>query len=150
MPKQSPLRTIKRWKRYEPRENRAHVPKYTRGVYVLYRNQSADNYEVVYIGVAGLGESGGGSIHRRLRTHDGRIKNWTHFSFFEVHDNITSEEIRELEALLLGLFRHDPRIPLANKQKGSKKLYQLRRASQWPEAQPRAPAGRSRRRRSRP
>ena len=145
MPKQSPLRTIKRWKRYEPRENRTRVPKQTRGVYVLYRSKSIDNYEVVYIGVAGLGEGGGGSIHRRLRSHDRRIKSWTHFSFFEVHDNITSEEIRELEALLLGIFRHDPRIQLTNKQKGSKKLYQLRRASHWPEAKPRAPAGRRQR-----
>ena len=150
MPKQSLHRTIKRWKQYEPRKDRALVPKDTRGVYVLYR-QEAGNYEVVYIGVSGLGSAGGGGIHRRLRRHDKRIKEtWTHFSFFEVHDNVTSEEIREIEALLLVIFRHDPRIQLTNKQKDSKKFLLLRRTSQWVEAQPSAPAGRSRQRRSRP
>jgi len=136
MPKQSFLRLIKRWKRYEPRKNRTRVLKDTRGVYVLYNNRSADNHEVVYIGVAGLGKTGGGGIRSRLRTHNRRIKRWSHYSFFEVHDNVTSEEIRELEALLLGIFRDDPRIDLANKQKGSKKLRLLRKVSHWIEAQP--------------
>ena len=45
--------------------------------------------------------------------------------------NVTREEIREFEALLVGIFRHDPRIGLTNKQKGSKKLYELRKSSQW-------------------
>jgi hypothetical protein len=102
-------------------------------VYVLYEHVSGGNYNVVYIGVAGLGKTGGGGVRGRLESHKTRIKNWTHFSIFEVHDNITREEIREFEALLLGIFRHDPRIQLANKQKGSKKLYQLRRISQWTE-----------------
>jgi|SRR3989344_2394986 len=131
MPKQSLLRFIKRWKRYELRENFRQVPKSTRGIYVLYCNDSSDQYKVVYIGVAGLGVTGGGGVRPRLRRHDRRIKNWTHYSIFEVHDNVTREEIRELEALLLGIFRHDPRIQLTNKQKGSKKLYQLRKSSQW-------------------
>lgn len=103
----------------------------TRGVYVLYRNGSGDKYEAVYIGVAGLGVTGGGGVRGRLKNHNNRIKNWTHYSIFEVHDNITREEIREFEALLLGIFRHDPRIQLTNKQKGSKKLYQLRKTSYW-------------------
>jgi len=129
MPRQSLLRLIKRWKRYEPRKNRTRVSKNTRGVYVLYNHRTTKCHEVVYIGVAGLGKTGGGGIKSRLRTHDHRIKNWTHYSFFEVHDNITSQEIRELEALLLGIFRDDPRIKLANKQKGSKNLRLLRKAS---------------------
>jgi hypothetical protein len=37
---------------------------------------------------------------------------WTHYSIFEVHDNVTGDEIRELEGLLLRIFRHDPRIEL--------------------------------------
>ncbi|TAK42869.1 MAG: GIY-YIG nuclease family protein [Betaproteobacteria bacterium] len=142
MPKQSLLRLIKRWKRYEPRKNRTRVQKNTRGVYVLYNNRSTTNHEVIYIGVAGLGKTGGGGIQSRLRTHDRRIKNRTHYSFFEVHDNITSEEIRELEALLLGIFRDDPRIELANKQKGSRKLRLLRKATHWIEAQPSVAADR--------
>lgn len=129
MPKQSLLRLIKRWKRYELRKNRTRVPKGTRGVYVLYNNRSAKNHEVVYIGVAGLGKTGGGGVQSRLRTHNRRIKSWTHYSLFEVHDNVTSEEIREVEALLLGIFRDDQRIKLANKQRGSKKLRLLRNES---------------------
>lgn len=133
MPNQSLLRFIKRWKRYKPREKWRQIPRKTRGVYVLYEHVSGENYNVVYIGVAGLGRTGGGGVRGRLETHNTRIKRWTHFSLFEVHDNITREEIREFEALLLGIFRHDPRIQLANKQRGSKKLYQLRHISQWGE-----------------
>lgn len=131
MPKQSLLRLIKRWKRYEPREHWRLVPPNTRGVYVIYRKRSKQNYNVVYIGVAGIGRTGSGGVRGRLKSHDARIKDWTHFSFFEVHDNITSDEIRELEVLLLGIFRHDQRIALINKKKGSKKLYKLRSSRQW-------------------
>jgi hypothetical protein len=131
MPKQSLLRFIKRWKRYEPRKNWSQIPRDTRGVYVLYRRGSADSYNVVYIPVAGLGMTGGGGARSRLRRHNSRIKNWTHYSVFEVHDNVTREEIREFEALLLGIFRRDPRIELTNKRKGSKKLYQLQKVSHW-------------------
>ena len=131
MPKQSLLRFIKRWKRYESRKNWVKVPKSTRGVYVLYKNGSPKEYRVVYIGVAGLGPTGGGGARSRLKRHDGKIKGWTHYSLFEVHDNVTRDEIREIEALLLGIFRHDKRIQLTNKQTGSKKFTQLRRASHW-------------------
>jgi len=137
MPKQSTLRLIKRWKRYQPQDSWSRVPKSTRGIYVLYRNSSGDHYDAVYIGVAGLGLTGGGGVRGRLKSHVTRIKNkWTHYSVFEVHDNVTREEIRELESLLLGMFRHDSRIQLANKQKGSKKLYQLRNSVHWREPEP--------------
>jgi|SRR5688572_12481824 len=131
MPKQSLLRFIKRWKRYEPRKDWSHIPKSTRGVYVLYSNGSPHEYRVVYIGVAGLGPTGGGGIRSRIKRHERKVKKWTHYSFFEVHDNVTRDEIREIEALLLGIFRHDRRIQLTNKQTGSKKFTQLRRASHW-------------------
>lgn len=134
MPKQSLLRLIKRWRRYEPRGKWDRVPRRTRGLYVLYRKGSSGEYEAVYIGVAGIGKSGGGGIRGRLKSHHANRKDWTDYSMFEVHDNVSREEIRELEALLLAIFRHDPRIKLANKQKGSKKLYQLRRSSQWEES----------------
>ncbi len=131
MPRQAPLRTIKRWKRYEPRSAWLTVPKHTRGVYVLYRHKGGEKFEVSYIGVAGLGVTGGGGVRSRLKSHNARKPGWTHFSLFEVHDNITRDEIRELEALLLGIFRHDPRIQLSNKQRGSRRLYQLRRKLHW-------------------
>ncbi len=128
MPNQSPLRIIKRWKRYEPREKWVEIPPGTRGFYVLYK-QNGENYEVTYIGVAGLGKKSGAK--GRLKKHNAGKKGWTHFSLFEVHDNITRDEIRELEALLLGIFRHDPRIELTNIQKGSKAFYLLRKRSCW-------------------
>lgn len=132
MPKQSLLRFIKRWRRYQRRGEWSRVPKGTRGLYALYRRNDASNeYEVVYIGVAGVGKDGGGGIRGRLKTHHRKKTHWTHYSAFEVHDNVTREEIREFEALLLGIFRRDPRIGLTNKQKGSKKLYELRKSSQW-------------------
>lgn len=141
MPRQSLLRLIKRWKRYVPRKDRAGtVRRNTRGVYVLYKlrtRKSELHYQVVYIGVAGVGKTGGGGIQGgiqgRVRTHDRRIKDWSHFSYFEVHDNVTKEEILELEALLLGIFSDDGRIKLANKQGGSRKLSQLRKPVLWKE-----------------
>ncbi len=107
------------------------IPPGTRGVYVLYRSKGIATHEVVYIGVAGIGKSGRSGIKGRLKAHDRNKKDWTHYSFFEVHDNIFTEEIRELEALLLGIFRHDPRIKLMNMQTGSKKLSKLQRATSW-------------------
>ncbi len=125
MPTQSIFRLIKRWKRYQEKDSWSAVPKNTRGIYALYHKSAGNHYAARYIGVAGLGPTGGGGIRGRLKSHVHRIKKWSHFSFLEVHDNITREEIRELEILLLAIFRHDPHVKLANKQKGSKKLYQL-------------------------
>jgi hypothetical protein len=97
---------------------------------VLYRKRGV-GHEVTYIGVAGISPTGGGGIRGRLKSHNAKKPEWTHYSLFEVHDNVTRDEIRELEALLLGIFRHDARIELSNKQKGSRKFYELRRAAHW-------------------
>ena len=94
----------------------------TRGLYVLYSKHGPSKFKVYYIGVAGLGRSGGGGIRARLKSHHQRKPDWTHFSVFEVHDNISREEIRELESLLLGIFRDDSRIQLDNQQVGSRRL----------------------------
>src|SRR5436305_14317502 len=67
------------------------------------------------------------AIRSRIRTHVRRKRGWTHFSFFEVHDNISAEEIRELEALLLQIFRHDSRIGLTSVEKGYHKFYEARK-----------------------
>lgn len=133
MPEQSLLKIVKRWRRYLPRGDWHLVPKKTRGFYVLYHQgkRSPDCYEVVYIGVAGLGKVVKQGIAGRLRAHDRRIKKWTHYSFMEVHDNVTREDLRELESLLLSIFRHDPRIKLENIQKSSRTLYKLRQRNMW-------------------
>lgn len=133
MPEQSLLKIVKRWRRYLPRGDWSEVPTKTRGFYVLYRKsrKSQDFYEVVYIGVAGLGKGVKRGIVGRLKTHHKRIKRWTHYSFFEVHDNVTREDIREFESILLSIFRHDPRIKLENVQKSSRTLYKLRMKKVW-------------------
>ena len=107
------------------------MPRNTRGLYVLYRKRGVHGYEACYIGVAGLGATGGGGIRARLKSHNAKKTGWTHYSLFEVHDNVTRDEIKELEALLLGIFRHDARIELSNKVRGSLKLYELRKAKHW-------------------
>jgi len=95
VPNQAPFRFIKRWRRYEQRGDWQPIPGKTRGVYVLYeRIGESDRYRVLYIGASGLGKDGGGGIKGRPRSHNRRKKKWTHYSIFEVHDNITSDEIR--------------------------------------------------------
>ena len=130
MPKPALLRLIKRWRRYERRGDLRFVLSVTRGVYVLYRLKHG-RYEVVYIGAAGVSKAPRTGIAGRLKNHHKNRKGWTHYSFFEVHDNISREEILELESLLLAIFRHDSRIDLENKQKSSGKLYQLRKRASW-------------------
>jgi hypothetical protein len=135
MPKPSLLRIVKRWRRYEPRESREFLRPITRGVYVLYREVSGKNtepiYHTVYIGVAGVAKEAKSGIGGRLQSHRKHRTDWTHYSFFEVHDNVTREEILELESLFLTIFRHDPRIQLENKQKDSTRLYKLRGKEVW-------------------
>ena len=135
MPKQALFRLIKRWQQYRPIDDFRKVPRDTRGFYVLYENVRPKSgpvahADVRYIGVAGLGNKAVG-IRSRLRSHKRRKRGWSHFSLFEVHDNVTGEDIRELEALLLQIFRHDSRIGLTNVQKGSRKFHELRKDDQW-------------------
>jgi hypothetical protein len=139
MSKQSLLRLIKRWRRYEDRGDWEPIPHKARGLYVLYKEGPANRdskdktrvMQVAYIGIAGIGKRLTTGIGARLRNHDKSKKDWTHYSFFEVHDNVTREDIRELESLLLVIFRHDPRIELANKYRGSSKLHRLRDGDQF-------------------
>ena len=135
MPKPSLLRIVKRWRRYEQRDSCTFLHPITRGVYVLYRQDSGKNtdpiYHTVYIGVAGVAKEPKSGIRGRLQSHRKHRTDWTHYSFFEVHDNVTREEILELESLFLAIFRHDPRIQLENKQKDSTRLYRLRGKEAW-------------------
>ena len=145
---QSLLKIVKRWRRYELRGNWAGILPKTRGFYVLYKKRqkaAEEKFDVVYIGVAGLGKGVRRGIKGRLKRHHNKKEGWAHYSFFEVHDNVTREDIREIESLLLSIFRHDSRVRLQNVQKGSRILYKLRQPKMWPvsEAQPRAAASRS-------
>lgn len=135
MPAEAPLRLIKNCHLYQERATckaKAHIPHVTRGLYVLYKAEPHKNtFEVTYIGVGGVqSEVAKSGVRGRIRTHDKRaeekkIKDWTHYSYFEVHDNISSEEIRQLESLLLTIFRHDKRIDLDNIQHGGREFRKL-------------------------
>ena len=122
---QSLLKIVKRWRRYELRGNWSGILPKTRGFYVLYKKRpkaAEEKFDVVYIGVAGLGKGVRRGIKGRLKRHHNKKEGWTHYSFFEVHDNVTREDIREIESLLLSIFRHDSRVRLQNIQKSSRIL----------------------------
>lgn len=137
MSKPSLLRLTKRCRLFRPLSEIKSIPSITRGLYILYRKAKLGKdhkkrFDVVYIGVAGTGEKPKRGIHGRLSDHLKKKKGWTHYSFFEVHDNIRGDEILELEGLLLHIFRYDPRIELQNRQVGSRRLKKLSGRTAWP------------------
>ncbi|KJY87998.1 MULTISPECIES: GIY-YIG nuclease family protein [Pseudoalteromonas] len=126
----SQMRLIKNAMEYLPLENIIDVGKGTRGIYVLYkrrgfRNDPAHHYDVVYVGMARS------SIKNRLESHlkskDGL---WSHFSAFEVWDNITNIEIEELEGLFRHLYRFDSNANVLNVQRAYQPLSAVV-ASEW-------------------
>lgn len=145
MPAEALLRLMKNCRLYQKRETckaKGNIPHVTRGLYVLYKEEPPErhknNFAVTYIGVGGVQNKRATSgVGNRIRTHDkrakeGKIKDWTHYSYFEVHDNISSEEIRQLESLLLTIFQHDKRITLDNVQHGGSELRKLSHKNRHP------------------
>ena len=127
----APLRLVHRCFELAPKRDVVEVPFSTRGVYVLYRmrhTRSRSNpgvrFDVVYIGLAG-GDRG---IRGRLRQHI-RTKGdeWTHFSVFEVWDNIRNDEIRELEGLFRHIYRFDTHANKLNVAKSYAALTTVRK-----------------------
>lgn len=122
----SRLRLIKHCVEFVPKDEAKNVPHRTRGVYVLFKYRPRLNkYDVLYIGMAG-GERKAG-ICGRLGKHK-REKGdlWTHFSLFEVWDNIREDEVRELEGIFRHIYRKDNRANRLNLQKSFKKLSKVR------------------------
>jgi hypothetical protein len=127
---QSALRLVKRWHEYLSQEDISRLPLGLRGVYVLYKHR-AGHYNVVYVGMSATGATG---IKRRLRAHRKmKRKLWSHFSVFEVWDNIRDEEIKELEGLFRQIYRYDSRANALNVQRGFKPLRLLDRIDLLPE-----------------
>ena len=119
---ESPLRLVRRWEELLPKSDVDRLPVGLRGIYVLYkRSRRTGAFDVVYVGLSAAGESG--HVRRRLRAH---VRNkpglWTHFSVFEVWDNVTEGEIRELEGLFRQIYKRDSRANKLNKQRGFKKF----------------------------
>jgi len=117
---QSPLRLIKRCREYVEVHRVLRVPRDLRGIYVLYRqlrSRRKVHYDVVYVGMAAKG-----GMRARLKRHRGKKEGWTHFSLFEVWDNIRDEEIRELEGLFRHIYKFDSQASPLNAARGFKAI----------------------------
>ena len=121
----SELRLIKRCVEFCEKKDIRNIPAYTRGIYVLFKyRRLPDKFDVVYIGIAAGTKTA--SIRGRLRVHKRKKGNlWTHFSAFEVWDNIREEEIEELEGLFRHIYRKDTQANKLNQQKAFKKLIRV-------------------------
>jgi hypothetical protein len=119
----SPTRFIKRCVQWLPKSNVHLVPGGTRGVYALLRlRPRVKKYDVVYIGMAASG-----GIRSRLRSHKkSQTKIWSHFSIFQVWENVGEEEVQELEGLFREIYRKDRRANRFNKQKKCRKIRDVR------------------------
>ena len=123
----SDLRFIKRCAEFRPRTEIKNIPAGTRGIYALLSERpKLKKFDVVYIGMARGVKSG---IGGRLRSHARSARKgklWTHFSVFEVWDNISETEVAELEGLFRHIYRKDTRANRVNKQRSFKKLRKVR------------------------
>jgi hypothetical protein len=124
----SPLRLVKRIVEFVSRDRISELPQGLRGFYVLYQERQAGRrttYDVLYVGMAAAGRGAG--LRRRLASYakSKRKKLWTHFSAFEVWDNIRNEEIAEIEGLFRHIYRKDPAANRLNIQRGFKKARRL-------------------------
>jgi phosphoribosylformimino-5-aminoimidazole carboxamide ribonucleotide (ProFAR) isomerase len=108
------------------------VPALVRGVYVLFKEDiDTKKMNVVYIGRATEGKKQG--VGARLDYHkrdDNKKEEWSHFSVFEVWQNVSNDIIVELEALILHIYSRDGTANKLNLQKNSKLFRGVRRASQ--------------------
>jgi len=120
----SELRLFKRCAEFSPREEIEIAPRRIRGIYVLfYERPKLKKTDVVYIGMAT------NSMLRRLKAHARsavKSEKWTHFSIFEVWDNIKEDELRELEGIFRHIYRRDTHANALNMQKPFSKLKKIR------------------------
>ena len=124
----SNLRFIKSALEYRHIDELKDVPRNLRGIYALYKKQGK-YYNLVYIGMSG--KEAKGRIRARLYIHKrNKSKIWTHFSYYEVWDNITDQEISELEGLFRQLYRFGSRANTFNKQQTHRPLIHVRRQTE--------------------
>jgi hypothetical protein len=131
----SELRLIKRCAEFCEKKDIKIIPVWTRGIYVLFKYRPRlQKYDVVYVGMAAGTKTA--SIRGRLRVHHRRKnKLWSHFSAYEVWDNIREDEIKELEGLFRHIYRHDSKANILNHQRAFKKLDKIKRKTDkegWP------------------
>ena len=119
------LRLIKNSVEFCDKVEIKNVPRYTRGIYVLYKRRSgnSDVFDVVYIGMAAAEKA---SVRRRLNRHKNQKgRYWTHFSVFQVWENIGAQEVKELEGIVRHLYHKDSRANKLATQKRYRPLIKL-------------------------
>lgn len=121
------LRFIRRSVEFLPIDKTSDLPRNLRGIYVLYQEQEKVGgrkiYDLRYIGMSVTGIGGRLRSHKRAKR---KKDQWSHFSVFEVWDNVTDAEISELEGLARHLYRFDSTASTLNIQRGYKRLRQVR------------------------
>ena len=125
---ESPLRLIRARAEFLPKAQVGALPRGLRGIYVLYRRRKGrpPSYDVLYVGMARAGRGRG--LKRRLLSHRNSPKKkdlWTHFSVFEVWDNVRDEEVEELEGLFRHIYRYDTQANGLNVLRSYKKLQRV-------------------------
>ncbi len=118
----SPLRLFRRRQEFVPVDDIDDLPRGMRGVYVLYRHRpKIRRFDVVYVGMAAEG-----GIRPRLRSHKTKKQGlWTHCSVFEVWENVTPTEVRELEGIFRHIYRKDSRAARLNMQRSFGRMRKL-------------------------
>ena len=122
------LRLIKKcieWREFINQEVEK-IPHNTRGIYVLFEHEEIepDVYNVMYIGMSATGVRSRLQSHIKSRTKSTRC---SRFSIFEVHDNVSEQEIEELEGIIRHMFRKDSHGNQLAKQVRFEKLIEVRK-----------------------
>lgn len=122
--RQSELRLIRRCAEFRPQAEINNLPRGMRGLYVLYKiRPRIGRYDAVYVGMERQG-----SIRGRLMSHKRKKGSlWTHFSIFQVWDNIRDEEVSELGGLFGHIYRRDAQANKLNVQRSFRKLRRIRK-----------------------
>jgi hypothetical protein len=125
----SKLRFFKRCAEFLSKDLIRDIPLNTRGIYSLMIKKN-NIYETVYIGMAG-GEKAG--IRGRILSHSKSNKknkdkntSWTHFSIYEVFDNINNQEIREIEGIMRHIYSKSNSSISQNRQRSYKGLTNIK------------------------
>jgi len=123
----SPCYLFKNAYEFLPASDIRKLPQRVRGIYVLYNSPKAKQMDVVYVGMA-RGEKSG-AAGRLLKHRLTKSRLWTHFSVYEVWDNISREQVEELEGLFRHIYRRDAKANRLNKQRSYLPLLKIRRRS---------------------
>ena len=121
---QSSLRLIKRvvFDRPADDDEIKKIPRGLRGIYALYRREKPRVYKTVYVGMSATKRENRGGIRSRIWRYKKSGKDFTHFSAFEVWDNISDDEIAELEGLIRQIYKLDTAANELNEQRGFRRL----------------------------